>query len=257
MRTPILSLLSTALVVLAANAASGESPLLTLDQAVRTTLENNRTLTGANARKTAKDLERNRTLFEKGDVSDAEMEGLRLAAQNAESALRSAEVALKVAQRQLADTQVRSPIAGTVDRRFVEVGETVGMGTSVADVVDLDVVKVRLTIPEQEIGRVTVGQTARVTMDPYPGVIFEGQVVSAGSKAEENSHRYPVEVEVANRVETPLKSGMFARTEILTTTQQPRCSGRWRRSGIDSRRMRRPRPCPRSGSRTSRSSASR
>lgn len=188
---------------------------LTVEQA-----ETQLALAGANARKTAKDLERNRALFEKGDVSDAEMEGIRLAAQNAASALRSAEVALKVAQRQLADTQVRSPIAGAVAKRFVVVGETVGPGTPVADVIDLDVVKVRLTIPEQEIGRVAAGQTARVTMDPYPGVTFEGKVVHVGSKAEENSHRYPVEVEVANREGTPLKSGMFARTEILTTAHE-------------------------------------
>jgi RND family efflux transporter MFP subunit len=179
-----------------------------------------RALAGANARKTAKDLDRNRALFEKGDVSDAEMEGLRLAAQNAESALRSAEVALKVAGRQLADTQVRSPIAGVVAKRSVEVGETVGPGTPVADVVDLDVVKVTLSVPEQEIGRIAPGQTARVTLDPYPGVTVEGSVVSVGSKAEKDSHRYPVEVEVANRPDALLKSGMFARTEILTGTRE-------------------------------------
>lgn len=177
-------------------------------------------LAGANARKTAKDLERNRALFEKGDVSDAEMEGLRLAAQNAESALRFAEVALRVAQRQLADAQVRSPIAGAVAGRFVEVGETVGPGTPVANVVDLDVVKVKFTVPEQEIGLVAVGQAARVTIDPYPGVTFEGRVVHVGSKAGENSHRYPVEAEVANREERPLKAGMFARTEVLTATHE-------------------------------------
>lgn len=172
-------------------------------------------LARANARKTARDLERNRTLFEKGDVSDAEMEGLRLAAQNAESALQSGEVALKVAQRQLADTQIRSPIAGTLAKRFVEAGETVGPGSPVANVVDLDVGRVKLTVPEQEVGLVAVGQAARVTLDPYPGVTLDGKVVNVGSKSEENSHRYPVEVEVAGRPDAPLKAGMFARTEIL------------------------------------------
>jgi RND family efflux transporter MFP subunit len=110
--------------------------------------------------------------------------------------------------------------AGAVAGRFVEVGETVGPGTPVANVVDLDVVKVKLTVPEQEIGLVAVGQAARMTIDPYPGVTFEGRVVHIGSKAEGNSHRYPVEVEVANREERPLKAGMFARTEVLTAAHE-------------------------------------
>jgi membrane fusion protein (multidrug efflux system) len=177
-------------------------------------------LAKANAQKAERDLKRNRPLFAQGDVAAVEMEGIRLAAQSAESAFRSAEVALKVAQRQLADTKVRSPIAGTVARRFVEVGETVGPGAPVANVVDLDVVRVKLTIPEEEIGGVVVGQKARATMDPYPGVTFEGKVVNVGSKAEGNSHRYPVDVEVANSEDRPLKAGMFARTEVVTATHE-------------------------------------
>ena len=177
-------------------------------------------LAQANAHKAERDLERNRTLFEKGDVSDAEMEGIRLAAQSASSAYRSADVSLKVARRQLADTKIRSPIAGTVAKMFVEAGETVGPGKPVANVVDLDVVKVVLTIPEEEIGGLAVGQIARVTMDLYPGQTFEGKVANIGSKAEENSHRYPVEVEIGNREDHPLKAGMFARAEIVTGVRE-------------------------------------
>jgi RND family efflux transporter MFP subunit len=175
-------------------------------------------LARANAEKAERDLERNRTLHAKGDVSDAEMEGIRLAAQSAASAHRSADAALKVARRQLADTQIRSPIAGTVAKRFAEVGETVGPGSPVFNVVDLDVVRVKLTLPESEIGGVATGQRARVSVDRYPDL--EGSVAQVGSKSEGNSHRYPVEVEVANREGDPLKAGMFARTEIVTGTRE-------------------------------------
>lgn len=175
-------------------------------------------LAKANAEKAHRDEARNETLFMNGDLSSTEMEGFRVAAQAAASALRIAEAGLAVARRQLVDTQVRSPIPGLVAARLVEVGETVGPGAPVANVVDLDVVKVLLSVPEAEIGRVSAGQEAKVTSDLHPGLALGGTVSSVGAKAEGDSHRYPVEVEVANP-DGRLKAGMFVRTTIVTSVQ--------------------------------------
>lgn len=175
-------------------------------------------LAKANAEQADRDAARNEALFASGDLSSSEMEGFRVAAQAASSALRVAEAGLGAARRQLVDTQVRSPIPGIVASRLVEVGETVAPGAPVANVVDLEVVKVLLSVPEEEIGRVGEGQASMVTSDLHPGLVLEGTVLSVGAKAEGDSHRYPVEVEVANP-DGRLRAGMFVRTTIVTAVQ--------------------------------------
>lgn len=172
----------------------------------------------SNMRKAERDLERNERLFSDGDITDAEIEGMRLAAQSAVSAHRSAEIGLRIARRQLENTHIKSPISGTVTRRYADIGEMVAAGMPVVDIVDLQIVNVSLGIPEEDVGSIRVGQAARCTSDLYPSVTFDGKVARIGSKAEGNSHRYPVEVEVVNKEDTTLKAGMFARAEIVTAS---------------------------------------
>lgn len=192
-----------------------ELPGLAVEQA-----EAQLALAQANMRKAERDLERNERLFSNGDITDAEIEGMRLAAQSAVSAHRSADIGLRIARRQLENTHIKSPISGIVTRRHADIGEMVAAGMPVVDIVDLQIVNVSLGIPEEDVGSIRVGQAARCTSDLYPSVTFDGKVARIGSKAEGNSHRYPVEVEVVNKEDTPLKAGMFARAEIVTATHE-------------------------------------
>lgn len=168
-----------------------------------------------NLRKAQKDFQRSEKLFSTGDIADVELEGFRLAYHSAEAQSQSARVGLKLAQRQLEDTRVKAPISGVVASRKVEVGEMVGPGREVANIVDISSIKVRLSIPEEEIGKVRLKQPATLRIDSKPGASIEGSVYTIGSKAETpNGHTYPVEVVVQNKDVTLLKVGMFARVDI-------------------------------------------
>ncbi|MCC7262208.1 MAG: efflux RND transporter periplasmic adaptor subunit [Candidatus Latescibacteria bacterium] len=175
-------------------------------------------LARGNLAKARRDLERNEPLFAKGDIAGTEMENIRLAFDTATVLQRQAEVALKMARRQAADARIKSPIAGVVTARFVEAGEMLAPGAPVANIVDLAVVKILLSIPEDQIGELALGQEAQVRLDPYPERSFAGKVINISAKATGESHRYPVEVEVTNQDDLPLKAGMFARTRITTAT---------------------------------------
>jgi membrane fusion protein, multidrug efflux system len=168
-----------------------------------------------NVKKAQKDFQRSEKLFSTGDIADVELEGYRLAYHSAEAQFKSATMGQRVAQRQLEDTRVKAPIAGVIASRKVEVGEMVGPGREVANIVDISSVKVRLSIPEEEIGKIRVKQPAELRVDSRPGFAIHGSVYTIGSKAETpNGHSYPVEVVVQNKDIALLKVGMFARVDI-------------------------------------------
>jgi membrane fusion protein, multidrug efflux system len=170
-------------------------------------------------RKAQGDAERSEHLHASGDVSNTELEAYRLALRSAEAAFTSADVALRFAQRQLNDTRIKSPIAGFVVSRSVEVGEMVAPGTEIANVVDLSRIKVRISVAEEDITRLHAGQPATLRVDAQPDRRFEGKVLTIGRKSESpNGHSYPVEVVVENRDTDLFKVGMFARVEVRSKT---------------------------------------
>lgn len=167
------------------------------------------------ARKAARDLERAESLFRTQDVSDAELEAYRLASRSAEAAHQAALAGLKAAERQLADTRIKAPIAGQAASKLVEAGEMVTHGKKIADIVDLSRVKVRLSIPERDVVRLKPGQPASMELDASPGARFSGKVHSVGAKTESpTGHTYPVEVMIDSDGAPEVRAGMFARVEI-------------------------------------------
>jgi membrane fusion protein, multidrug efflux system len=161
------------------------------------------------------DAERAGRLHATGDVSNTELEAYQLGLRSAEAAFTSADVALRLARRQLDDTRIKSPINGFVASRAVDKGEMVAPGTEIANVVDLSRIKVVVEIPEEEITKLHPRQPASVRVDAAPERVFEGTVLTVGKKSiGANGHRYPVEVVVENKDTDLLKAGMFARVEV-------------------------------------------
>jgi membrane fusion protein YbhG len=98
----------------------------------------------------------------------------QIAAARADAGRARAQLEEARANRQ--DLQVVAPFAGTVATRTAEPGEVVAAGTPIVTLVDLGQVYLRGFIPEGEIGRVTVGQPARVYLDSAPKTPIEAVV---------------------------------------------------------------------------------
>lgn len=81
------------------------------------------------------------------------------------SVIAAARAELNAAQANLDDLTIRAPFSGTVMVRAVEPGEVVTAGTPVITLLDLDRVYLRGFVPEGEIGRVKIGQSARIRLD--------------------------------------------------------------------------------------------
>lgn len=105
-----------------------------------------------------------------------------VAARRADIERARAEVALIHAQ--LADTVAVSPIDGIVLVTSADAGEVVAAGTPVLTIGDIARPWLRAYISETDLGRVTLGQEARVTTDSFPGKVYRGRVAFISSEAE-------------------------------------------------------------------------
>lgn len=158
--------------------------------------------------KAKKDLERYEALLKEGGISDAQVESARLN-------FKSAEAQYIVARRQLRDTRITTPISGIVTERKVDIGAMVSAGMTVANVVDIAKLKVKVNVAEQDVFKLKVGEEVEVTTDVYPNVKFKGAIATISAKGDE-AHTYPVEIVLSNSKDHPLKAGMFGRVHLTS-----------------------------------------
>ncbi|RNC67228.1 MAG: HlyD family efflux transporter periplasmic adaptor subunit [Desulfuromonadales bacterium] len=97
---------------------------------------------------------------------------------------RQAQESLALARTRLGYTTVASPIAGIVLAKHAEPGEQVAAGTPVVTVGDIRDTWVRAYIAETDLGRVKVGQKARIKSDTWPDKRYEGTVTFIAQEAE-------------------------------------------------------------------------
>src|SRR6185369_11350628 len=140
----------------------------------------------------------------------------------AAAAVNQMKAALDYANTQLAATEIRAPVSGTVLARSVEPGEMVspsafggsGARTSVVDLADLTDLQVELDISQTEFARLTPSQRAEIIPEAYPNLRFTGFIEEIAPEA--NRAKSTVQIKV--KVENPngqLRPEMNARVNFL------------------------------------------
>ncbi len=177
------------------------------------------------ARAHVRDAEERLTLLRKGPRHE------RIA--QARARLERARQALGLSQTRLDDALLVAPISGIVLSEHVEPGEYVSPGTPVVTIGALADVWLRAYIDQPDLGRVKVGQRARLTTDTYPDKGYDGVVSFLASEAEftpKNVQTQKERVKLVYRIKVDvpnpsfeLKPGMPADAEILFA-EAPRAS---------------------------------
>lgn len=170
----------------------------------------------------AKDAERFKELAAEGSIGRQKEEQAALAWEAAKNDRLSAESALVVAEKQredarlgsqrikaktaetlsiaaraeqsraavhevesvLTDLTVKAPKKGVVTAKITNPGEVAAAGAPLFTLVDLDALYLKVFVPEKEIGRLKLGQKARIFLDSMPDKPFDGTVKTISSKAE-------------------------------------------------------------------------
>ncbi len=131
----------------------------------------------------------------------------------AEAKARQAEAHARLNRKRVEDAQLRSPLDGVVARRLADAGEMVAAGMPVVALVRLQPARVRVGVPEAEIGKVKPGQKARVRIPSLEGKEFEARVEHVGYAAEPQSRTFSVLLAAPNPA-LELRAGMIAEAEI-------------------------------------------
>lgn len=129
---------------------------------------------------------------------------------------RAAGAQMHEAQKRLGDCRLLAPISGFIGMRRIDVGDTVAAGTPVISVLDLNPAKVRVGIPEAEIGKVQQGARAAVVIPSLEGRSFEGKVEALGVASDAATRTYTAKIAVPNP-ERVLRAGMVSQTRIYGT----------------------------------------
>ena len=151
--------------------------------------------------------ERFQVLSENNMVSPSEFETTRLR-------YNSSRISVEEAELNLTYTSIRAPISGVITRRMVELGDLVRGNQEMFVVADLDLLLVRIFIPERRMYQVRSGQRATISVEALPEKVFEGQIRMIGPEVIPESGTVKVTLEVP--ADGLLKPGMFATVRLIT-----------------------------------------
>ena len=125
-------------------------------------------------------------------------------------------------EAKIAKTQLRSPIAGVVTKQEAKIGEIVGAGDLVVSVISEAKFEIKTQVPEADIAKIVVGDTAETTLDAYTSdVVFPTKVVmiDPAETIIEGVPTYTVTLQF-EQGDDRIKSGMTANTDIVTASKE-------------------------------------
>jgi RND family efflux transporter MFP subunit len=163
-----------------------------------------------------------REVLSKQDFDDAQVglqtkqAGYEVALQNARNlraSIQASEAAMKLAERQLRDTEIRAPFDGYIEKRLINLGELVKEQMPVMAIVRLDPLKATAEIPERMAPWIDDGRPVELHVDAYPGRAFTGKVTRISPAVNTTTRAFPFEAVVPN-ADGALKPGTFARIHV-------------------------------------------
>src|SRR5262245_28676409 len=147
---------------------------------------------------TRDNLERAKPLLEKQFISQASYDIRRNELDAAVGALDTAEAQLRQAANATSYATLKADKAGIVTSVMSEPGQVVSAGQTVIALADAGEIEVAIGVPEQDAGRIAVGQRAGITLWAGPAATTEGRIREIAGQADAASRTYGVRVAVAN-----------------------------------------------------------
>lgn len=131
--------------------------------------------------------------------------------------LKRAQSAEQIAAKSLTDTKLYAPFSGYITEKDVEAGANVGPGIPVVKLVRIDRIKVKISVPEEEIARFSQGMEVDIHVAALGTKAYKGRVVEKNVSADALSRSYEVKALVPN-ADHKLLPGMIADVSVHPTT---------------------------------------
>lgn len=119
----------------------------------------------------------------------------------------------------VAKKTIRAPFNGLLGITTVNPGQYLNPGDAIVTLQSLDPIYVDFRLPQDNLSRVSVGQTVHVAADAFPGKTFEGTITSIDPQVDPSTRNFEAEATIRNP-EHRLFPGMFVRTTIDAGARQ-------------------------------------
>src|SRR6266545_2469829 len=133
--------------------------------------------------------------------------------ENMRASMQQTQASLNLANKRLRDTQIRAPFAGHVKAREVTTGQYLKIQTPVMTIVNIDPLRVHLSVPEKMSPWVRVGREVTLNLEAFPGRNFTGRVSRINPSVDEKTRTFEIEALVSNS-SGELKPGSFVKAAI-------------------------------------------
>ncbi len=163
--------------------------------------------------------ERAQRLYKENAMSKQQFDAVEAQYKAVEAQAEQAEAMVKSAKSQLSDATVTASISGIIGKRYFEAGDMASPAMPLVSIVQMNRVKTTFDASEEDLGRLAVGQTAKVMVKSYADRTFEGKVVKIAPVLDPLTRMAGVEVIIDNAGGL-LKPGMFATISVTTGVLQ-------------------------------------
>ena len=151
--------------------------------------------------------DRLKSLHDKGSVTDIQFVEV-------ETGLQQAKSMEAIARKSVEDCSLYAPMNGVIAKRSVEEGVNVMPGLSAFKLVSINEVNINISVPENEIGSIKIGQAATVTVPALENQEYKGTVDKKGVEGNPISRTYTIKIKVGNP-QSELMPGMVCKAFLL------------------------------------------
>ena len=154
-------------------------------------------------------------LYEGGSATEQSRDKAMTAAELAAASLSLTRANLELAQINLRESMIVSPIDGIVTAKHIDEGNLIRSGDQIVTIADMKTVRVIVAATEKYGAQITVGMPAKIKVDAFAERTFGASVHSIHPALDAQTHTIQVEIRLDND-ELLLKPGMFARVTLIT-----------------------------------------
>ena len=166
-----------------------------------------------------RDLKRQKALFEGHTVSESAFETAQKDYDLAKITLAQRHVAVDIAGKKLADTEVRAPFPGVIISSSANIGDLLPVNAECFQMIAPGSINVQADVAEQDISRLRIGMKAVVAFDAYPGERFEGSLYRLVPRNDESTKTLRVVIRLSRSPEN-LTIGMTATVNVVAAERQ-------------------------------------
>src|SRR5215470_14349415 len=152
--------------------------------------------------------DRYKGLLQKGVLAQADYD--KAASDDAQARARVGEIRATIARK-----TIRAPFSGVLGIRQVNLGQYLAASQAIVPLQSLNPIYVNFGVPQQEVGKLSMGRSLHITSDDLPGMQFTGRVTAIDSVVDQSTRNITVQATLANP-QNKLRPGMFVQVALGT-----------------------------------------